>query len=283
MSSKVPVHPWSSYYAPFLWCAAGGLLETATFRRFRFGIANAFRAIVTLDNTSEQFMIDAGMGFLGAVAGARLAQALQLFYQAVTKKTPKNEGVVMVHVWPFTAPVGNHNWGHVSLKLEDGTYISWWPQGDAVHAKEGGAGPLSAIFSAKGYKSTYDKDCRLEGSPPTLVYSIKAPLDQKAMRDWWNTDGAGTTWSSGTNNCATVIKTVLCVGGGRKWFEFWRFSCCYSTSSFMPMWTPQSVGAFAMEIDSPFFQVLAAAPPTAVCVFGILVGVGAFLSMVEKK
>ena len=69
---------------------------------------------------------------------------------------------VKVYVWK---PKGDDSYGHASMELSDGTYISWWPEygGKAQRTKH----------KAHGFQNrTLEDDVRDEGRDADLIFII---------------------------------------------------------------------------------------------------------------
>ena len=64
-------------------------------------------------------------------------------------------GCLTVNVWDSS----EDGWGHASITLDDGTYISWWPDDDAEGKIGKSDGPLGNIYDASAIKNrTYEDD-----------------------------------------------------------------------------------------------------------------------------
>jgi RHS repeat-associated protein len=99
---------------------------------------------------------------------------------------------------------GASKFGHVSLLLDDGTYISYWP---------GCRFPKDAvpyINDCPARKADYDKDREEEGVDPEKI-QIDG-LDEAAIKRWWN-DGKGHGDFGDLNNCSDIVSEALRVGG----------------------------------------------------------------------
>ena len=76
---------------------------------------------------------------------------------------------------------------HVSLRLTDGTYLSYWP-----------------IFGQR----TWAEDVEAFGGPPAESHAV-APLNEPAIRQWWGRHPA-------ERNCVTCIMHALTIGNPRQ-------------------------------------------------------------------
>ena len=84
---------------------------------------------------------------------------------------------IKVYVWK---PKGDDSYGHASMELSDGTYISWWPEygGKAEQAKK----------KAHGFQNrTLEDDVRDEERNPdrTFIIPSKVGLDEGEIKKWW--------------------------------------------------------------------------------------------------
>eukprot|EP00920_Eleutheroschizon_duboscqi_P022673 GHVT01055169.1.p1 GENE.GHVT01055169.1~~GHVT01055169.1.p1 ORF type:complete len:151 (+),score=1.53 GHVT01055169.1:119-571(+) len=126
-------------------------------------------------------------------------------------------------------------YGHSSLRLNDGTYISWWPRSkskkDGTPAMLGGEpGVCSTFEEDKDAESTRPNDPK---EPDETIQIPSTALDENKIRRWWNNYSGN--YNGVSNNCATIVYTALREGGGH--FK-------------MPagIWLPKAVGQYAREI-----------------------------------
>lgn len=96
-------------------------------------------------------------------------------------KTIDYLGGLKVYVWTYRGK--NEAWGHASMELDDGTYISWWPEGenrDSIPFVED-------IYTVDAIKNrTFAQDVAGEdGRIPDVTISING-LDENAIAVWWN-------------------------------------------------------------------------------------------------
>lgn len=105
----------------------------------------------------------------------------------------------------------NGDWGHAALMLEDGTYISWWPQNyDRSY-------PLTEAlpwFNAPAIENdTFTSDDQTEGFQNQHKIHLDN-LDETAIKDWWQKFKASHgRWDSATQNCSTTVYEALQAGG----------------------------------------------------------------------
>lgn len=96
--------------------------------------------------------------------------------------------------------------GHLSLELEDGTYISHWP-GDKS----------KQISPSKQGKShhTFEDDVKAEGGEPNEIVKIPAHMINIAkIKEWWNSMiEKGTKYNLWAENCAQIVIRALWMGG----------------------------------------------------------------------
>lgn len=141
-------------------------------------------------------------------------------------------GLLDVFVWKFTGSGPNDNWGHASIRLDDGTYISWWPGGQRTP-------PDSNKYDAPALPPDYARDRQLEGADrghpegidPDIIIHLSG-LDENAISQWWNSFKASHTWSTRSQNCSTTVADALKAGG--------------ATPVHHPLiWTPQDIESYA--------------------------------------
>lgn len=116
-------------------------------------------------------------------------------------KELRASGKATLHYWD---PVGQGSkdgwWGHVSLTLDDGTYISYWP-----------STPVDGLFdSVPARPANYQLDVIGEGGRLPQNIEILG-VDTAAIRTWWNNGNHGNFTS--LNNCSTIVTGALRAGG----------------------------------------------------------------------
>jgi len=115
-------------------------------------------------------------------------------------------GLLKVYVWKSRPGY----WGHASLRLNDGTYISYWPSRDMS--------PKAVFDRCSARPPDYNADVRGEGGrEPDVTFDIN-DLDEDAIKQWWG-NGQHGDWGA-FNNCADIVLVALQQGGakvGRDW------------------------------------------------------------------
>eukprot|EP00483_Globobulimina_turgida_P004560 UN04569 len=110
-----------------------------------------------------------------------------------------------VYVWSFDGT--KSNWGHVSLELSDGTYISWWPRSGLKSVNA-----LSKVYARPNYSK--QSDIKAECAQPT--YTIHKYLkDENAIKHWWKEFRKSGSYCAAGMNCAKVVYTALKQGGAK--------------------------------------------------------------------
>ncbi|XP_060594126.1 uncharacterized protein LOC132748500 [Ruditapes philippinarum] len=100
---------------------------------------------------------------------------------------------IVVYIW---RPSGDLV-GHSSLQLSDGTYISWWPEGDC--------GPSNPRAKAAPIDSL-ENDIAEEDDRQPHAYKIKVSNEeQNAIVRWWTAFKAKADYNFIANNCSTVV------------------------------------------------------------------------------
>jgi len=136
-------------------------------------------------------------------------------------------GLATVYYWAYR---DNQNVGHVSMTLDDGTHISWWPRS----GEKTGDSPAVAMPDLKG-------DVASEGSPDLSIYV--SGLDEVAIRKWWeNFRRKHRTWNFTGQNCAATVAEGMGAGGamGMAWL-----------GGYFPgnlVWTPSNVKDYANAV-----------------------------------
>ncbi len=118
-------------------------------------------------------------------------------------------------------------YGHASLSVQNGPYISWWPskQTEGAGAKVG-----TGMFGSRAIASSMKRDKLNEKRVPSWASAPISCLDEKAISDWWKKlsgragqpiDEKTPNLSSGrynvlTTSCAGVVFEAMVVGGLHK-------------------------------------------------------------------
>jgi RHS repeat-associated protein len=144
-------------------------------------------------------------------------------------------GKLTVYVWRFRGK--DEAWGHASIKLENGTYISWWP-GHPRSLKI----PGSDIYCAPPLSRTLEDDTADEGQEPDTKITIDG-LNEDAIQKWWDEFKNSNPWCTLTQNCSTTAAEALNEGGG----ELYALMGKYRPNN--PVWTPSDVEDYANAIN----------------------------------
>ena len=119
--------------------------------------------------------------------------------------------VLTLYYWEPT----DGNWGHISLKLSDGTHISWWPS-TQIGANKAFPGLVPvAIFTewvAANPNQTLQKDTEYEGKSPSVLL-IPRGLNEANIKAWWTTFSLSAKYNAARQNCSTVVYIALTKGG----------------------------------------------------------------------
>lgn len=143
------------------------------------------------------------------------------------------DGLLTVHIWNYRG--SNDAWGHVSITLEDGTHISWWPGQPREHNRL-----IPQLYSAPSNDpQTFADDIALERQLPDVNIRIIG-LDEDAIEKWWDKYKDENKWKTLSQNCSTVGAEALKAGGGGGWY-WW--------SAHNLIWKPNDVKSFAEKIQ----------------------------------
>jgi RHS repeat-associated protein len=115
-------------------------------------------------------------------------------------------GLAWLHYWPARRwrDGDKSPYGHITLQLDDGTYISYWPGEHIGSFDVGKCVPPS-------HHRTYIDDWRGEHNTDSEMIYIPG-LDEAAVKRWWNNGEGHGDWCSG-NNCADIVAEALRQGG----------------------------------------------------------------------
>jgi hypothetical protein len=154
-------------------------------------------------------------------------------------KTIDYLGGLKVYVWTYRGK--DEAWGHASMELDDGTYISWWPEKETLDSIPF----VEDIYTADAIKNrTFAQDVVGEDSKmPDVTISING-LDENAIAVWWNQfkNDPNNKWKTLSQNCSTTVAEALKAGNASTpWWDFW--------SSWNIVWTPADVEEFARAIN----------------------------------
>lgn len=129
-------------------------------------------------------------------------------YQYVQSDPVNNNdplGLAQLLYWspPSTGHLSDELYSHVAIKLNDETYISYWPNGEID--------PYILIDYLPARTANYDLDKKGEqGRKPTVIQLNN--LNESAMKKWWNS-GKGHGNFTDFNNCSNIASQALRAGG----------------------------------------------------------------------
>ncbi|WP_426956461.1 hypothetical protein [Muricoccus radiodurans] len=139
---------------------------------------------------------------------------------------------VWVYSWNHVRGGTGAAWGHSSLQVESGPYISWWPSADGErdYLVDRNKHPTMAkmlgklIGTTNIYKvkhrcnPTLQADNHAEGRPPDDVVEIaNGVLNTGAIETWWRGYAYETaSYHSLKKNCSTTVIRALRAGGSDK-------------------------------------------------------------------
>jgi hypothetical protein len=98
----------------------------------------------------------------------------------------------------------SENVGHCSLGLDDGTYISFWPDEEY--------GPVQAFtnITVPSVCSSYKRDKEEERRVENRTIRIRGKLNNEKIHTWWMRNKE--CGYSVSNNCSTMVEKALEVG-----------------------------------------------------------------------
>ena len=150
-------------------------------------------------------------------------------------------GVATVFIWNFLGK--DVAWGHASIELDDGTYISWWP--NHVNRKE--MPLLSDIYCSDAYPNrTFQDDVDgEEGHQPDWRVAVGG-LDHDKIRTWWAGFKTSHQWCTLSQNCSTTVADAIWAGGASGILTP-RETANWES---VVVWVPNDVLSFAQAIDA---------------------------------
>ena len=159
-------------------------------------------------------------------------------------------GLLVVHIWNYTGT--KSAWGHASITLDDGTYISWWPRPD--HRV---AGDLPDVFTTPAYQdedSTLLLDEEREGTvskpkPPDVEINIHG-LCEKNIKKWWDKFRATNQWNTRTQNCSTTAADALKAGNADSYINDLDVF-----TNHHQVWSPADVETYAKAIAAKIAEI----------------------------
>ena len=174
---------------------------------------------------------------MGGVFNSINIDGYQYAGQNPVKYYDSDGNVIKIYIWKYEGSKAGQRWGHASMELSNGVYISWWPNKREV-TDTSRLNPN--IYTANAYKGReYKDDLRDEKQMPDYVIIIDG-LDEEAIMDWWIEYQKNRDWSSLSRNCSTTIAKALEAGGGDKYSDF--------LDLFNSVWTPEAVRDYANSI-----------------------------------
>lgn len=139
---------------------------------------------------------------------------------------------VTVYCWDHARGGEGASWGHSSLQVEGGPYISWWPSDDGPrnYTVDKNKSPLLAklmrkvIGTTNVYKVRHQCNPSLlfdirdeERHPDDVVHIASGVLNTEKIKTWWT----GYQYESASyhtikKNCSTTVIRALRAGGSDK-------------------------------------------------------------------
>ncbi|XP_052085800.1 uncharacterized protein LOC127723272 [Mytilus californianus] len=136
------------------------------------------------------------------------------FWQRHTRNRndSKKNKVLMTFIYVWEAFEGSV--GHCSLLLDNGTYVSWWPKGNASGFKK------KKKVNAQGHlPDNYEEDVEEMGRYATHRFHISSEkVNTLAISKWWsNYKIEGYGYNLISHNCCDVVLKALKKGGAWDW------------------------------------------------------------------
>jgi RHS repeat-associated protein len=135
----------------------------------------------------------------------------------------------------------NGDWGHASIQLNDGTYISWWPV-------PGGHDLLMSSLTDHYWESdaiadeSFTDDVNNEGHYPNEKIHLDG-LDEDAIRKWWDAYKKSHRFNSAFQNCSTTVFDALSAGGSQDVLPGYP----YPTTG---IWSPENIRDYGQALQS---------------------------------
>lgn len=119
----------------------------------------------------------------------------------------KNASASYVYLWAPTTTF--LSFGHLSLELSDGTYISFWPRDDTgLTIKD----YLKGTAAQSQWIHSHRKDMDLLGHTGPVKTIPVFDLDIEAIKAWWDRYKKKEPMWSLTNSCSNIVYIALCEG-----------------------------------------------------------------------
>ena len=148
-------------------------------------------------------------------------------------------GLLEVYVWP----PADGRYGHAAIKLDNGTYISWWPQSNNRNYGFLNWGyPFNSYSVPAIPNRPFGNDVKDEGNNQPNKTRIDG-LDEGAIQKWWDTfrNDPSSRWCTASGNCSTTAADALKAGGADvDWPDIGK--------AHNAIWTPNDVQKFADAI-----------------------------------
>lgn len=143
-----------------------------------------------------------------------------------------------VYIWLAS---GLYSFGHTSLKLGDGTYISTWPGRDnTLKMVKSDSGNTKKLCLDENVKSL-EEDLKFTGRNFDRSYTLQE-LDEGAILEWWT--HFHKRWDLIWQNCCRTIIQGLRAGGSDQLLP-WPTKTKYWLKVF---WTPDDVEAYCLAL-----------------------------------
>ena len=160
---------------------------------------------------------------------------------ASTTTLHQHPGLATVFVWDFLGK--DVAWGHASIELDDGTYISWWPQGLGRKSMP----LLPDVYTVAAIQPrTFRDDVEAEDDTQPQWRVAVGGLDHKAIRAWWASFKTTHKWSTLSQNCSTTVADALWAGGAASILTAREDDMFQG----VVVWTPNDVLALATAINA---------------------------------
>ena len=191
---------------PAILFAAGLLFDVSVSNQISENRAAAYREQNRARDTSRAWLnrgIDAAFNRAAAatVTISASAEITDLVESSIPQKSGNDPRGSEFYYW---GAGGDSKYGHVALRLQDGTYISYWPS--CFFGKD--APPWK---HCPPRPADYDRDFDDEYPRKPEIIVITG-LDENAMKRWWNNGKAHGDFRDG-NNCSDIVIQALRVGG----------------------------------------------------------------------
>ncbi|KAK3611767.1 hypothetical protein CHS0354_014117 [Potamilus streckersoni] len=160
--------------------------------------------------------------------------------RSVLVESSKRQMPIKVYIWNFQG--FKEAWGHASMSLSDGTYISWWPSGGDERKSFKGM----AVKAPPVHDRTLDDDIQdEEDKQPDVIHIIPdGYINEEAIKEWWESFKVVEDWHAVNQNCSTVVYFALCNGLALKILPD-REALQYDSA---PIWNPNLLNKFVVRL-----------------------------------